>query len=318
MNAPPLVSIVIATYNRSRVVAHAIASVRRSAMTDWELIVVGDHCTDDTEAVVASFADPRIAWVNLAQNAGEQSGPNNEGIRRARGRYLAFLNHDDLYFPDHLETSIACCEATGADLVWSPLLVALPASESDLAAGREQFRLSGVTLGEDYDPRVFVFASSWLMRRELTERVGPWRSGRETFVTASQDWLFRAWRSRARLRCHAHVGVLAVPASARGGSYLAASSPEHDHFAARMTTPGFRERAIERAAIAGERETNRFRFGQAAAATLRGLLFRPVSAAALAVGAHPYAPLLALRHGRRGNLVSALRRRTGLERLRRP
>ncbi len=315
MSPPPLVSIVVATYNRSQVVAHAIASVQRSTVTDWELIVVGDHCTDDTEAIVAGFADPRITWVNLAQNAGEQSAANNEGIRRARGRYLAFLNHDDLYFPDHLATSIAYCETTAADFVWSPLLVALPASEADLAGGREDFRLSGVTPGDDYDPRVFVFASSWLMRRELAERIGPWRSGRTTFVTASQDWIFRAWRSGARLRCHAHVGVLAVPASARVGSYLAAGSPEHDHFASRMAAPGFRESALERAAIAGERETNRFRFGQAAAAALRGLMFRPASAAALAVGAHPYALLLALRHGRRGNLVSALRRRTGLGRL---
>jgi hypothetical protein len=114
------------------------------------------------------------------------------------------------------------------------------------------------------------------------------------------------------------VGVLAVPASARSGSYRAARSPEHDHFARRMHEPGFREAALERAAIAGERETNRFRFGQAAAAALLGLAFRPVSAAALAVGAHPYALFMAVRHGRRGNLVSALRARTGLDRLRHP
>ena len=177
--------------------------------------------------------------------------------------------------------------------------------------------MSGVTADDDYDPRVFVFASSWLMRRELADRIGPWRSGRDTFVTASQDWIFRAWRSGAHLRFHAHVGVLAVPASVRTGSYAAARSPEHDHFAGRMTAPGFREAAFERAAIAGERETNRFRFGQAVASALRGLMFRPASAAALAVGAHPYAPLFALRYGRRGNLVSALRTRTGLERLRR-
>jgi glycosyltransferase involved in cell wall biosynthesis len=317
MPQPPLVSIVLATYNRSRVLAHAIASVQRSSVTDWELIVVGDHCTDDSQAVVAAIGDPRITWINLAENAGEQSAPNNEGIRRARGRYLAFLNHDDLYFPDHLATSIACCEATGADLVWSPLLVALPASEDDLRSGREQFRLSGVTAGEDYDPRVFVFASSWVMRRELAARVGPWRPGRETFVTASQNWIFRAWRSGARLRCHAHVGVLAVPASFRPGSYRAADSPEHDHFARRMQDPLFRTMALERAAIAGERETNRFRFGRAPGAALLGLVFRPIAAAALAFGVHPYAPLLALRHGRRGNLVDALRRRTGLDRLRR-
>ena len=224
MSPPPLVSIVVATYNRSQVVAHAIASVRRSTVTDWELIVVGDHCTDDTEAVVAGFADPRITWVNLAENAGEQSGPNNEGIRRARGRYLAFLNHDDLYFPDHLATRSPAARRRGRPRVVAAAgRAARP--EADLAEGREQFRLSGVTLGDDYDPRVFVFASSWLMRRELAERIGPWRSGRETFVTASQDWMFRAWRSGARLRFHAHVGVLAVPASCARGSYLLGAQP---------------------------------------------------------------------------------------------
>lgn len=174
-----------------------------------------------------------------------------------------------------------------------------------------------MTPGDDYDPRVFVFASSWLLRRELADRIGPWRAGRETFVTASQDWIFRAWRGGARVRCHPHVGVLAVPASARTGSYRAARSAEHDHFARRMNEPGFREAAFERAAIAGERDTNRFRFGQSAAAALLGLIFRPASAIALAIGAHPYALPTALRHGRRGNLVSALRNRTGLDRLRR-
>src|SRR5262245_56183917 len=192
MSSPPLVSVVVATYNRSRVLAHAIDSVRRSTCQDWELLVVGDGCTDDSAEVVASFRDHRISFVNLPKNAGEQSAPNNEGIRRARGRYLAFLNHDDMYFPDHLETAIAFCDQTSADLTWCPLLVALPTAEADLDARRWQFRLSGVTIGSDYDPRIFVFASAWVFRRELSGRVGPWRPARETFVTSSQDWLFRA------------------------------------------------------------------------------------------------------------------------------
>lgn len=313
----PLVSVIIATYNRSAVLAHAIESVRRSTITDWELIVVGDHCTDDTAGVVAAIADPRITFVNLPVNAGEQSAANNEGIRLARGRYVAFLNHDDLYFPDHLETSLARCRATGADLVWSPLIVVLPASDAELAAGAERYRLVGVPIGDDYDPRVFVYASSWLMTRELAAAVGPWRPGRETFVTSSQDWLHRAWRSGARLRFHPRAGVLAVPAGARQGSYAAARSAEHDHFAPKLSAPGFRETALERAAIAGERESNRFRFGEPLASALRALVVRPANAAAMAFGAHPHALLFALRHGRRGNLVSHLRRHTGLNGLRR-
>ena len=88
MSTAPVVSVIIATYNRSRVLAHAIESVRYSTVSNWELIVVGDHCTDDTAAIVASFDDPRITFINLPQNVGEQSGANNEGVRRgARSLY---------------------------------------------------------------------------------------------------------------------------------------------------------------------------------------------------------------------------------------
>src|SRR4051812_42918921 len=76
----PAVSIVVATYNRSNVLELAIASVVAQTFTDWELLVVGDACTDDSEQVVESFADPRIVWTNLAVNHGDQSGPSNHAM----------------------------------------------------------------------------------------------------------------------------------------------------------------------------------------------------------------------------------------------
>jgi glycosyltransferase involved in cell wall biosynthesis len=314
MSTGPLVSIVLATYNRSRVLVHAVESVRRSRLEDWELIVVGDHCTDDSAAVVAAFADPRIRFVNLPQNAGEQSGPNNEGLRLARGRFIAFLNHDDLYFPDHLSTMVACCERDQADLVWSAVLVALPVPIAELTAGQWHMRVHGIPATQGYDPRVFVFASAWLFRRELAAAVGPWRPARATFATSSQDWLFRAWRSGARMRLSAKATVLAVPAAVRPGSYAQASSPEHDYFASLMRSdPGFRETALHHAAVAGEREAQRYRLGRA----LRSLVVRPMTAAAMRLGVHPYAPYFAVRYGRRGNLVDTIRHRTGLDGLRR-
>lgn len=69
---------------------YAIQSVLWQTRADWELIVVGDACTDDTAEVVASFGDRRIQFLNLEHNVGEQSGPNNAGLRRARGRYVAY------------------------------------------------------------------------------------------------------------------------------------------------------------------------------------------------------------------------------------
>src|SRR5947209_466043 len=118
----PLVSVVTATYNRSNVLRFAIESVRRQTICDWEMWVIGDACTDDTEEVIREIGDPRVRFVNLPNGAGDQSGPNNEGVHRSRGRFLAFLNHDDLWFPDHLEKAMAALKTTGADLVW-PLVV---------------------------------------------------------------------------------------------------------------------------------------------------------------------------------------------------
>ena len=312
----PLITIVTATYNRSRVLAHAIESVQRSTIDDWEHLIVGDACTDDTAEVVAGIGDSRVTFTNLPVNAGEQSAANNDGLRRARGRYVAYLNHDDLYFPDHLASAVTALERTGADFVWSPLLVLLPGDDAALDADRWPCRLRGVPVCDRYDPRLFVFASAWVMTRALAERVGPWRPARATFVTSSQDWLWRAWRSGATMRVLSRVTVLAIPGSMRRG-YAQTGDAEHAHVMRRMRDdPSFREAAFERAALGGERDANRVRFGLAPLAAARGWAFRPVAAAAMALGVHPHAPFAALRHGRRGNLVSAIRRQSGLDHLR--
>ena len=117
-------SIIVATYNRANVLRYAIESARRQTLTNWEMRVVGDCCTDDTDAVVGAFDDPRIHFVNLEKNCGDQSGPNNVGFQRSRGRFIAYLNHDDLWFPDHLSAAVNALEETGADLVW-PMVVKL-------------------------------------------------------------------------------------------------------------------------------------------------------------------------------------------------
>lgn len=105
------------------------------------------------------------------------------------------------------------------------------------------------------------------------------------------------------------TSVLALPAGARAGSYATAASPEHDYFGAQLAAnPDFRARALERAALGAERELRRHRVIRA----LRWHAMRPVFAAAVALGMHPFAPYFALRYGRRGNIVKAIRRRTGL------
>jgi len=103
----PRVSVIIATYNWSSVLPYSIGSVLRQTMQDFEILVVGDGCTDDSEAVVAAIGDPRIRWFNLPANSGHQSAPNNEGLRQARGELIAYLGHDDLWLPHHLGAHVA-------------------------------------------------------------------------------------------------------------------------------------------------------------------------------------------------------------------
>ncbi|MEL7342884.1 MAG: glycosyltransferase family A protein, partial [Bacteroidota bacterium] len=102
MSTSPLVSVIIPTYNYSSVLRCAIESVLLQTMTDFELWVIGDGCTDNSEQVVSDFKDPRIFWHNLPQNTGDQSTPNNWALDHARGDYIAYLGHDDLWLPNHL------------------------------------------------------------------------------------------------------------------------------------------------------------------------------------------------------------------------
>jgi hypothetical protein len=72
-----------------------------------------DACTDDSEQVTRSFEDPRVVWINRAENAGIQSGPNNTGLDSAKGKYVAFLGHDDLWHPWHLAFLVGALERSG-------------------------------------------------------------------------------------------------------------------------------------------------------------------------------------------------------------
>ncbi len=111
----PLVSVVIATYNWSSVLRYSVASALAQTYPRLEVVVVGDACTDDSEDVVASFGDPRVRWLNLPENSGSQSTPNNAGIAAARGDYVAYLGHDDLWLPSHLSLLMTAVLRSGAD-----------------------------------------------------------------------------------------------------------------------------------------------------------------------------------------------------------
>jgi glycosyltransferase involved in cell wall biosynthesis len=225
---PPLVSVVIATYNASHLLRYAIESVRLQDYPHFEIIVVGDHCTDDTEAVVASFADDRIRFINLERNSGQQATPNNVGVAAARGEYLAFLNHDDIYLPFHLSNSLATIRRVKTDIVCSAYPVILPCTQSAAVDDRIDAIGCGYEITGNFSPYTFHVASSWFLRREAALRVGPWKLEDRVWVTPSQDWLFRAWRGGLRIHCTQEMSIVALHMGARPDSYRRRDSAEHE------------------------------------------------------------------------------------------
>ena len=113
--AAPRVSVVIPTYNHAAFIGTALSSVLAQSNADWEALVVNNFSTDDTVAIVAGFADPRIRRIDFA-NRGIIGASRNVGIREARGEFVAFLDSDDQWLPDKLARTLECMDR-GVDLV---------------------------------------------------------------------------------------------------------------------------------------------------------------------------------------------------------
>lgn len=96
----PQVSVIIATYNREHFLFEAIKSVLKQTYQDFELIVIDDGSTDNTKTMIAKFDDSRL-YYTYQPNRG-RSNARNSGLRLAKGRYIAFLDSDDLYLPEKL------------------------------------------------------------------------------------------------------------------------------------------------------------------------------------------------------------------------
>lgn len=114
--ALPLVSVIMPAYNAKVTIGAAINSLQAQSFTNFELIVVDDGSTDGTCREVERLAgqDSRICLLRLTENSGSPAAPRNEGLRHARGRYIAFLDADDKWKPRKLERQVAFMEATGA------------------------------------------------------------------------------------------------------------------------------------------------------------------------------------------------------------
>jgi glycosyltransferase involved in cell wall biosynthesis len=103
MRTEPLFSVIIPTYNREAFIEKAARSVLTQTYPNFELLVVDDGSTDNTEKIVSSFRDTRLFY--FKQNNRGASGARNTGIKKARGAFICFLDSDDLWVPEKLSIS---------------------------------------------------------------------------------------------------------------------------------------------------------------------------------------------------------------------
>lgn len=115
MKAQPLLTVVIPTYNHAEFLKRALDSVVAQTYKNWEAIVVNNFSTDNTIAIVESFNDKRIRLINFGNN-GIIAASRNRGIEAAHGKYVAFLDSDDNWYPEKLQVCLDHAEA-GAQLI---------------------------------------------------------------------------------------------------------------------------------------------------------------------------------------------------------
>lgn len=195
----PHVTFIIATFKRVEALRCTIRSLQLQTRTEWDAIVVGDCCGPETGRMIQALGDERICYYNFPERFGEQSGPNNFGLRLAKGEYVCFLNHDDLLLPDYLDTALQhilesdsdfhiALAANATQLETDSQGRAIPVFKSLLPACND---LSALIAPDSY---LFDPSSFWLIRTAYAQKVGDWRHSSEIWRTPLRDWIMRAWR----------------------------------------------------------------------------------------------------------------------------
>jgi len=179
----PRFSVLMPTHNRADVVGYAIQSVLWQTEQDFELLIVGDGCTDNTAEVVGRFTDPRIRWFDLEKAPYFGYANRNIALRQARGEFIALAQDDDIFFDDHLALLAATLDDTGKEWAYSlPLWVdvngTVVAYPMNLANSSE--------LDVFLTRRNSIPSSCVVHRRACFEQYGYWPED----VPSAADWRF--------------------------------------------------------------------------------------------------------------------------------
>lgn len=183
-----LVSIITPTYNSEKYIRETIKSVQDQTYSNWELILVDDFSKDQTISVIKEIQkkESRIHLIESTVNSGPAIS-RNKGIARAKGKYMTFLDADDIWFSDFIESSINTIKSTGIhfvfssykrsneelEFIYSDFIVPQKVTYSDILKSNSISCLTAFldieTLGKKFMPEVYKRQDMGLWLRYLKE-----------------------------------------------------------------------------------------------------------------------------------------------------
>lgn len=207
----PFFSVVIPAYNLEKYIATTIQSVLAQTFQDFEIIIVNDGSTDETVSIIQSFHDPRIHLVSRLN--GGVSRARNAGMKKARGFYIAFLDGDDYWYPEHLTLATDFFHLHPEILVYSnrympDKLAGIPPRPPSLPILIRKLGLRGL---------LFMNSSNVILSSSLASQLPPW----EENMPYGEDGLY--WT-----RCLRQTSLIGLGGTVTSIYRQRASSAMHD------------------------------------------------------------------------------------------
>lgn len=186
-NADILVSVIMPAYNAAHYIEASIRSVMDQTVKNWELLVIDDCSRDNTAEVIARLAeeDARIRLIKNEQNLGT-AGTRNKALDMFRGKYVAFLDSDDLWHTEKLERQLRVIEAENADLCYTSYCVV----HLDNKMVKKDYIVPRSVSLEDMLKQNYIGCSTVMLTSELAKK---YRFTREFY---HEDYVF--WLSMLR------------------------------------------------------------------------------------------------------------------------
>lgn len=191
MNNKPLVSVIVATFNRADLINETLDSILNQTYENIELIIVDDGSTDNTKEVIVRYLDNRIKYIKT-DNWGGPAKPRNIGIKKAKGEYIAFCDDDDLWLPQKLKKQIKILDNSSYGMVFTmqKQFGATSIFSNYYGIGPLPFRVrttSDALLNKNCIP-----LSSVVIKKEILNRIGFFNEKKSYIAIEDNDLWIRA------------------------------------------------------------------------------------------------------------------------------